>query len=230
LPEARYNAVIPGLAAYQSADVPAASASVYTISSDTAIYSEKRIPVARFAFIDFTGRPTVIVPVRSEGQWTLVMTPARQSLPSQTNGAAPAQTAGWVQTSQLHKVAEVGQRIVVSVSKQELSIETLSGQVKQTFNVGVGVPGSPTPTGVTGYLEERYLDPAQGQLTYPINLTSMHSAAQDEPYQGEDGGLIGIHYFPVHSGAVSHGCIRLPEDAIKAVNNLPLGTSITILE
>lgn len=229
LPEARYNAVIPGLAPYQSVDVPKASATVYTISSDIAIYSEKRTPVARFAFTDFAGHPTVIVPVRVEGPWTLVLTPARQTLPSQTRGAAPAQTVGWVQSSQLRKVADVGRRIVVSVGKQELSIETLSDQVVQTFSVGVGVAGTPTPTGVTGYLQERYLDPAQGQSTYPINLTSLHSSAQDEPFQGEDGGLIGIHYFPVHTGNVSHGCIRLPEDAIKAVDNLPAGTSITIL-
>ena len=229
LPEARYNTVIAGLIPYTNASVPAASAAAYTISEDVPIYSAARAPVARFAFTNFSNRPTVIVPVRIEGAWALVMTPARQVLPSQANGAAPAQTAGWVRTSVLRKVTELRQRIVLSVAERKLSIETLAGHVQESFGVGVGTAATPTPTGVTGYLQERYLDPKQGESTYPINLTSLHSASQDEPFQGEDGGLIGIHYFPVHSGSVSHGCIRLPEDAIKSVNALPLGTSITIV-
>jgi len=202
---------------------------VYTISTDTPIYNDARVAVARFAFMNFTGRPTVIVPVRTDGAWTLVMTPARQKLPSEAGGAAPAQTAGWVRTDALDRTTTVDRRVVISTGEQKLRIEDFSGTVEQSFDVGVGAPGTPTPTGVTGYLQERYLDPQQGQATYPIQLTSLHAAAQDEPFQGEDGGLIGMHYFPAHSGSVSHGCIRLSEAAVTAVNALPLGTSVTIV-
>jgi lipoprotein-anchoring transpeptidase ErfK/SrfK len=52
----------------------------------------------------------------------------------------------------------------------------------------------------------------------------------DEPYGGTDGGLIGLHYQDVASGAVSHGCIRLDADAIAAVDTLPLGTPITVVD
>ena len=229
LPEARFDAVIAGLMPYRSADVPAAATAAYAISSDTPLYDASQIPVARFAFTDFTGRPTVIVPVRIDGPWALVMTPARQSLPSAMHGDAPAQTVGWIRTSALHKASDLSRRVVVSVGHQSLSIQSLAGHVQQAFAVGVGAPDTPTPTGVTGYLEERFLDPGQGESVYPIVLTSLHAAAQDEPFQGEDGGLIGIHYFAQHDGAVSHGCIRLPEEAIRAMNALPLGTSITIV-
>ena len=229
LPEARYDAVIPGLLPYASSDVPVVSHDVYTIATDTPIYNDEHVAVARFAFMNFTGRPTVIVPVRSDGAWTLVMTPARQKLPSQSNGAAPAQTAGWVRTDALDRTTTLDRRVVVSTGEQKLRIEDFSGTVEQTFDVAVGAPGTPTPTGVTGYLQERYLDPQQGQATYPIQLTSLHASAQDEPFQGEDGGLIGMHYFPSHSGSISHGCIRLSDEAVTAVNALPLGTSVTIV-
>lgn len=231
LPEARYDAVIPGLMAYTSAEVPEVSRDVYVVSTDTPIYDDAKKPVARFAFMNFAGRPTVIVPVEVDGDWTLVMTPARQKLPSQANGQAPAQTAGWVRTSALKKStpAPLDRRVVVSAGEQKLTIQDFAGTVLQSFDVAVGAPNTPTPTGVTGYLQEQYLDPKQGQSTYPIQLTSLHSSAQDEPFQGEDGGLIGMHYFPSHEGTISHGCIRLSAEAISAVNELPLGTSITIV-
>lgn len=229
LPEARYDAVIPGLIGYASAEVPQASHEVYTISSDTAIHDDRRRPVARFAFQNFAGRPTVIVPVRIEGPWALVMTPARQHLPSKVHGTAPAQTAGWVRTDALRRSTALDRRVVISTGQHTLRIEDFAGRPMQEFDVGVGMPETPTPTGVTGYLQERYLDTGQGQATYPIQLTSLHSSAQDEPYQGEDGGLIGMHYFPTHSGSISHGCIRLSAEAITAVDALPLGTSVTIV-
>lgn len=231
LPEARYDAVIPGLMAYTSAEVPAVSRDVYAISSDTPIFDEGKHPVARFAFRNFAGRPTVIVPVEIEGPWALVLTPARQNLPSASSGSAPAQTAGWVRTSALKKSTDhpIDSRVVIVTGEQKLLIQDPAGTTVQSFDVAVGAPDTPTPTGVTGYLQERYLDPKQGQSIYPIQLTSLHSSAQDEPFQGEDGGLIGMHYFPSHSGSISHGCIRLSAEAITAVNRLPLGTSVTIV-
>lgn len=227
LPEARYDAVIPGLLGYTSGTRPA-SDRAYTISSDTPIYDQQRDPVARFGFTDFAGRPTVVAVVRFDGPWALVLTPARRVLPSAADGAAPAQTAGWVRADALHPTEELRARIVVSVSAQQLRIEDLEGNVVQSYDVAVGAPGTPTPTGVTGYLEERYLDARQGQTQYPIQLTSLHATAQDEPYAGEDGGLIGMHYLADHAGAISHGCIRLSEQAVVAVDALPLGTSVTI--
>lgn len=229
LPEARFDAVIPGLIPYAQVEVPAISYDVYSISSDTPIYDDAHAPVARFAPTDFAGRKTVIVPVRAEGAWTLVLTPARRVLPSRADGAAPAQTAGWVRQDALHRTGALSSRIVISTGAQTLSIVDAAGAVHQRFEVAVGAPDTPTPTGVTGYLQERYLDPGQGQATYPIQLTSLHATTRDEPYQGDDGGLIGMHYFSSHSGTVSHGCIRLSTEAITAVDAMPLGTSVTIV-
>ena len=229
LPEVRYDAVVPGLIGYAAGSAPPEMAMAYTLRADTPIYGVGRsIPVARFTAVNFLGEKTIVVPVSFVDGWALVLTPARQSLPSAAHGVAPAQTAGWIRTEALAIDHLVRDRIVVSVKDQSLSIVDYFGTEIARYSIGVGTPSTPTPTGVTGYIQARYLDPAQGQDIYPINLTSLHSTAADEPYDGSDGGLIGAHYFAASSGAISHGCLRLPEDAVVAVNRLPIGTPITI--
>jgi lipoprotein-anchoring transpeptidase ErfK/SrfK len=172
---------------------------------------------------------SVVVSVQVDGAWSLVLTPARQQLPSKDNGNAPAQTAGWVRTSALIADHALPQHVVVSVSKQTLSIVDAAGTVNASYPAGVGTSTAPTPTGVIGYLQARYLDPSQNEAVHPIQLTSLHSSAADEPYLGHDGGLIGVHYNATSTGNVSHGCVRLAVTAINAVNALPLGTLITLV-
>jgi lipoprotein-anchoring transpeptidase ErfK/SrfK len=229
LPAATYDAVIPGLV-----DAPGTGTitKAYTVLFDTAVYgADRSTPVARLTAKNFLGRPTVVVPTATEGDWSLVLVASRRILPSQATAAAPAsaQSAAWIPTRALQSARTLPDRVVVSVSAKTLSITDAAGAVQQTFTVGVGTADTPTPTGVTGYLQARYLDPAQGQAAHPIQLTSLHATGADEPYGGSDGGLIGIHYQAVSSGAVSHGCIRLDEPAIDAVNSLPLGTPVTIV-
>jgi lipoprotein-anchoring transpeptidase ErfK/SrfK len=226
LPEARYDAVIPGLIRYASTNTTALTRAA-TLTKDTALYgAAQKSAVAHLSATNFLGDPTTVVPVRTNGAWTLILTPARQQLPSSTHGDAAAQTAAWIRTDDVEPGDALPSRVVVSVSEQTLSIVT--GKDVTTYQVGVGTKTTPTPTGVTGYLQARYLDPKQGQSVHPIELTSLHSAAKDEPFGGSDGGLIGVHFNTTSSGAVSHGCIRLTAEAITAVNRLPLGTPITI--
>ena len=228
LPAAVYDAVIPGLVPYTSTDTTDITRTA-AIAADAPLYGKDRQePVGRLLAKDFLGEPTTVIPVRTSGSWTLVLTPARVQLPSKADGNAAAQSAGWIRTSLLTKGHTLDARVSVSVAKQTLTITR--GDQTVSYKVGVGTPDAPTPTGVTGYLQARYLDPKQGQSTYPIQLTSLHSAAQDEPYKGSDGGLIGAHYADTASGAVSHGCIRLTHAAVAAVNQLPLGTPITITD
>lgn len=239
LPEARYDAVIPTLSdasdiapalapASTSALVPVESTTVYSLDADAAIYGEDRMtPVARLPKLNFLGEPTVVVPTEVSDDWARVLLPSRQRLPSESSGDAPAQTSGWMRRDLLVAPVPLADRIVVSVSAQTLSI--VSAGRTRTFPAGVGAPGTPTPTGVTGYLQARYLDPEQGQSEHRVQLTSLHSSASDEPFGGADGGLIGLHHADLAVGAVSHGCIRLAPDAIAAVDALSLGTSITVI-
>jgi L,D-transpeptidase catalytic domain len=230
LPEAMYSAVIPGLMPYSTSTIPAAANAAYTLVADTPVYgADKTTPVARFDAKNFMLVASVVVPVKVDGPWTLVLTPSRQQLPSKDDGNAPAQTAGWVRTSALVKDHALPQHLVVSVSKQTISIVDAAGRVSASFPAGVGTSTAPTPTDVVGYLQARYLDPSQDEAVHPIQLTSLHSSAADEPYLGNDGGLIGVHYNATATGNVSHGCVRLNVAAINAVNALPLGTLITFV-
>ncbi len=121
---------------------------------------------------------------------------ARRQLPSAAGaGGAAAQTAAWVPAAVLTAAPAPTSRVVISTKEQSVSIVSAStGAVQQHFAAGVGTADTPTPTGVTGYLEQRYVDPSQGTGDHPIQLTSLHSSAADEPYGGHDGGLIGLHW------------------------------------
>lgn len=227
LPAAAFDAVIPGLVA---APAKAEIRNAYRVAFDTAVYgADFRTPVAVIPASNFLGEPTVIVRVETRGEWSLILTPARKQLPSKATAdePAPAQSAAWVPTRSLQPSAVLAKRVVISTSKQTLSIVDVAGKTLHSYDVGVGTDSTPTPTG-TGYLQGRYLDPAQGQDEHRIQLTSLHATAADEPYDGSDGGLIGIHYQSTSTGAVSHGCVRLSAEAIAAVDALPLGTSVEI--
>lgn len=229
LPAATYDAVVPGLVAFTTADTTAMTTS-YIVTTDTPLYNDARTKaVARLLATDFLEAPTVVVPVGKSGKWTLVMTPARVELPSKNGGTAPAQSAGWIRTDALSRPTSTPDRIVVSVTAGTLTILDKAGKAT-VYEAGVGTSKAPSPTGVTGYLQQRYVDPSQGTGDTAIQLTSLHSAAADEPYSGSDGGLIGIHFNKKNSGQVSHGCIRIAAAAVAAVNMLPLGTPITITD
>lgn len=227
LPEVRYDAVIGGLIPFAAAEAEVDGR--YELVQDAALYGEdRRTAVARFAATDFMAEPSTVVVVEQDGDWSLVLTPARIALPSESDGDAPAQSSAWVRTDDLRRTGDLPARVVISVADATLTIQE-PGAEPATFAVGVGTPDTPTPTDVTGYLQQRYLDPSQGAATHPIQLTSLHATADDEPYGGTDGGLIGIHFNSDNDGAVSHGCIRLGAEAIDAVNRLPLGTPVSIV-
>ncbi|ROS78338.1 L,D-transpeptidase-like protein [Curtobacterium sp. PhB130] len=227
LPEAQYSAVIAGLVPVEHT---VTEDTVFHLRADAPLFgADRHTAVARFASKDFLQQPTTVVGLRREGAWELVLTPARRQLPSAAGvSGAAAQTSAWVPAASLTRVSTPSSRVVISTEDQTVSIVSASGAVQQRFSAGVGTADTPTPTGVTGYLEQRYVDPSQGTGDHPIQLTSLHSAAADEPYGGHDGGLIGMHWNAATSGAVSHGCVRLDADAVAAVNALPLGTLVTV--
>ncbi|MFJ3395330.1 L,D-transpeptidase [Leifsonia aquatica] len=227
LPEARYDAVIGSLIPVTSTVELGAEAETYTLKHDAALYGVRDThPIARLAAENFALERTTVIATRHSGDWTLILTPARRSLPSKSGGDAAAQTAAWIRTIDLTGKRAIDSAVTISVADETLAVRR--GRTVTTFKIGVGMDTTPTPVNVTGYLQARYLDPTQGQSVHPIQLTSLHSRTVDEPLVGGRGGLIGIHYQIDNTGKVSHGCIRLTAAAITAVNDLPLGTPITI--
>jgi lipoprotein-anchoring transpeptidase ErfK/SrfK len=137
----------------------------------------------------------------------------------------PNNTYGWVSARQL-KLHHVANRIVINIDKRRLQV--LHGRkVLYTTTVAVGRPGMETPTGHY-YVQVRF-HPDDSFLGVFAFETSAYSKLTDWP----GGGVVGIHgtSMPQLLGqAVSHGCVRMSNEAALVLKRLvPLGTPITIV-
>jgi lipoprotein-anchoring transpeptidase ErfK/SrfK len=143
------------------------------------------------------------------------------NLPMRPNGMT-----GWVQASQV-ELKPVTTRILININARRL--EVLRGKnVLYKTTVAVGRPGMETPVGHF-YVQVRFHpdDPFLGVFAFE---TSAYSKLTDWP----GGGVVGIHgtSAPQLLGqAVSHGCVRMSNEAATALKRLvPVGTPITIVQ
>jgi lipoprotein-anchoring transpeptidase ErfK/SrfK len=145
----------------------------------------------------------------------------RLSLPMRPNN-----TTGWVSSRQLD-LHHVANRIVINIAKRRMQV--LHGnQVLYATTVAVGRPGMETPTGHY-YVQVRF-HPDDSFLGVFAFETSAYSKLTEWP----GGGVVGIHgtSAPQLLGqAVSHGCVRMSNEAALVLKKLvPLGTPITIVQ
>jgi len=138
----------------------------------------------------------------------------------------PNNTTGWVSSSQLD-LHHVATRILVDIGKRRMQV-LRGSKVLYTTRVAVGRPGMETPTG-NYYVQVRFHpdDPFLGVFAFE---TSAYSKLTEWP----GGGVVGIHgtSAPQLLGqAVSHGCVRMSNEAALVLKRLvPLGTPITIVQ
>jgi lipoprotein-anchoring transpeptidase ErfK/SrfK len=141
--------------------------------------------------------------------------------------ALPNNTTGWVPRSTLGGYGVVRTRLVVDLSDRRL---TLFRGGKEIFRapIGVGTEEFPTPTGdfyVRNKLT-RYRNAFYGPLAFGTSARS--ETLTDWP----DGGFVGIHGTnrpELIPGRVSHGCIRLRNEAIvRLARLLTIGTPLRI--
>jgi L,D-transpeptidase catalytic domain len=141
--------------------------------------------------------------------------------------AGASELRGWIARSALGGYEFVSTHLVVDRARQRA---TLLRDGKPVFHsvVGVGQPGSPTPPGQF-YIRNRltrYASPAYGPIAFGT------SARSDQLTDWPAGGFIGIHGTDqpdLLPGRVSHGCIRMPNSAIRRLDRLmPIGTPLTI--
>ena len=144
------------------------------------------------------------------------------SLPMRPNEIAAFVPARDVWIHKLHT------RIIIELSKRELVLYRDGEQVLRSA-VAIGAPGTPTPTG-RYYVNQRLIAPDQGGPWGPGALGI--SAFSDVLQEWIQGGPIGIHGTndPSSIGrAVSHGCVRLPNDVLMRVfNAADAGTPVII--
>lgn len=155
------------------------------------------------------------------GAWLRVGLTSRRNLPGE--GPVNGGTA-WIHSGDVASLTPVTTRVTVSLSTRTLTI-TEAGVVTYATEVAVGAPATPTPVGAT-FLVSRW---SEDSHTPQIASLSFHSEVL-VTYRG-DPGVIAVHTFRgATTGAVSNGCVRIPDDAWAHLSALPLGTPIEIME
>jgi len=139
----------------------------------------------------------------------------------------PNNTTGWVPRTVLGSYRIVRTHLVINRAR---FTATLYRRGKRVFRsrIGVGQPQWPTPRG-SFYIRSKlvgYFNPVYGPVAFGTSARS--AVLTDWP----GGGFIGIHGTNQPSilpGRVSHGCIRIPNTAIRKLARLmPVGTPLTI--
>jgi lipoprotein-anchoring transpeptidase ErfK/SrfK len=177
-------------------------------------------PAWTFGSVTQFGSPTTVLVVAAEpdGAWLEVAVPVR-----------PNGTRGFVRRDDV-ELARVQHAVWVDLASRTLRLVDADGAVLLETPVAIGSPENPTPTGdffVTDVIDTG--DEGSDYGRYAMG-TSGRSPALTE-FAGGDG-QIGIHGTnqPWSIGeAVSHGCIRVPNDvAARLAAILPLGSPVSI--
>ena len=164
------------------------------------------------------GSPRALLVVDRQGDWLQV------ALPERPNGST-----GWLRLDDTVELREVDERVEIDLAARTLTLYD-GGTEVLTTPVAVGSPDAPTPTGdfyVIDKLATGDPDHAYGPFAFGL---SAHADVLTE-FAGGDG-QVGVHGTndPASIGqAVSHGCVRVPNDVAAELDaRLPLGTPVRI--
>ena len=163
------------------------------------------------------GSPLALLVVDQRPGWAQVLLPGR-----------PTGATGWVPTDGI-ELRRVGLEVHVDLGARRLRLVE-DGTTLLESPVAIGAPDAPTPTGRFSLTDKiRSVDPDGAYGPFALGLSGRSEVLTD--FAGGDG-QIGIHGTndPSSIGRdVSHGCIRVPNDVIEALNaQLPLGTPVVI--
>jgi L,D-transpeptidase catalytic domain len=204
-----------------STPIPARTETSLTVraSDEVRVYARPgaRDPIRVLAPRTGFGSPLALLVVGRRAGWYQVL------LPGRPNGAI-----GWARST------DVAPREVVHEVRVDLATRTLRvlerGEVVLSSSAAIGDAAHPTPTGRFSLTDKL----ATGQPDGPYGPYALGISGRSDvltEFRGGDG-QIGIHGTddPTSIGrAVSHGCVRVPNDVATALSNLlPLGTPVVI--
>jgi hypothetical protein len=139
----------------------------------------------------------------------------------------PNNSTGWVRASSLSELNTVHTHLYVDRAHFTATLKLDGVTVFKTI-VGVGKPYWPTPRGEF-YIRDKLTDfgnPFYGPIAFGTSARS--AVLTDWP----GGGYVGVHGTnepQILPGAVSHGCIRMPNASIVHLARLmPVGTPLTV--
>jgi lipoprotein-anchoring transpeptidase ErfK/SrfK len=210
------------VASTSASDMESVSNVVAQAKSDLPIYAAVGDTTAASTLSAKTtfGSPTTVrvIGENADVSWLLVQLPVR-----------PNGSTGYVRASDV-TLATVDVAVDVDLAARHLQVVRFDGTVVLASDVAVGSDENPTPTGdffVTDVIDTGNASGSYGP--YALGL-SAHSDTLSE-FGGGDGqiGLHGTNSPSSIGNAVSHGCVRLPNDVIvQLAQMLPLGAPVTI--
>jgi hypothetical protein len=177
--------------------------------------------VARLHPFTEDGFPEVYIALRShraadDRLWIRVRIPER-----------PNGRTGWVRRGALGPLHAVTTALRIDKRRSRATLRR-RGRLVWRSSIGYGAPGTPTPSGhfyIRERLDNREGDPLYGPFAFG---TSAYSSLSDWP----GGGVIGIHGTDqpwLIPGRPSHGCIRVPNRAIRRLaRRMPIGSPVLI--
>jgi hypothetical protein len=144
----------------------------------------------------------------------------------------PDGSTAWIRDGDDVQLLSTPYRIVVDLATTKL---ILYSHDKELFSVpaGVGTTSDPTPTGhyFVAFFEA---PPSPGYGAF-VMVTSDHSDAISD-WEGSGDAIIGIHgplggaaLIGTDGAKISHGCIRLKNDALLRLRVVPAGTPIDVI-
>ena len=213
LPEANTNTTLTNASLDVAADQTTDGIVVHNATTIPVFDGPGGNPIAKLPATEINN-PTWLPVIDAIPGWDQIL------LPSRPNGST-----GWVDTS---KVQTAHTAYVIRVHLDAKTIEIFrDGKSVGIWTVAVGATETPTPVGRT-FLMASIKDPNQ---TYsPVILPlGTHSSTLDT--YGGGPGTVAIHTWPtsdVYGKAISHGCVRVPPEALHTAETVPLGSLVYI--
>ncbi|HEY6493471.1 MAG TPA: L,D-transpeptidase [Trebonia sp.] len=214
------TATMPATAA--PASTAPASTELATVRRGALRYTQPGLLAGGTVAADWYGRPSVLPVIATERGWIEVR------LAQRPNGAT-----AWLPASDV-TLASTPYRIVVNIATTRLALYD-RGRLVFSAPAGVGTPDDPTPTGEYFVaFDEQPPQPNPGYGPF-IMVTSAHSPSISD-WEGSGDAVIGIHgplgedsEIGTAGGRISHGCIRLHDQALERLTEVPPGTPIDIV-
>jgi lipoprotein-anchoring transpeptidase ErfK/SrfK len=168
------------------------------------------------------GEPTAFL-IRERRQDVAGTAWYRVLLPRRPNGAS-----GWIRGDQV-RVEGRRHRVEIELGERRLTL-LRDDRPLASWPVGVGKPGTPTPTG--HFFVTTRLRPPRIARVFGAWALGISAWSRELDQFGTGDGQIALHGTDQVSGlgrAVSNGCVRLDDRAISTLaRSLPLGSPVTI--
>jgi lipoprotein-anchoring transpeptidase ErfK/SrfK len=162
------------------------------------------------------GSPTWVPVVQSQPGWDRVLLPAR-----------PNRSTGWIYLGGGGlRTAYSPYQVQINLAARRLTVLD-AGRSLGSWTVADGIASTPTPVGRTFLLASL----APRHPTYSPLILPLGAHSDTLTTYGGGPGTVGLHGWPdsaVFGHSVSHGCVRVPPAALRALSRIPLGSPVMI--